>query len=134
MACPDVLGGISAMYSAKILDHFHYPRNTGEIARPSVVVEVTNPVCGDVLKLWVVASGEMVVEAKFKAAGCVPAVACGSWVTEWIQGKPLKALRPVAPSAIEEALDGLPSASKHASALAAEALRQLLEKLVRQSL
>jgi NifU-like protein involved in Fe-S cluster formation len=118
------------MYSSKILDHFHHPRNVGEIAQPSATVEVTNPVCGDVLRLSAVVSGEVIVEVKFKVAGCVPAVACGSWVAESLQGKSLSSLRPILPSDIETALDGLPPASKHAGILAAEALKQLVEKLV----
>jgi nitrogen fixation protein NifU and related proteins len=119
------------MYSAKVLDHFHHPRNVGEIAHASATVEITNPVCGDVLRLSAVVSGDMLVEAKFKAAGCVPAVACASWLVESLQGKSFNALRPVSASEIEMALDGLPPASKHASVLAAEALKQLLDKLVK---
>jgi nitrogen fixation protein NifU and related proteins len=118
------------MYSAKVLDHFHHPRNVGDIARPSATVEVTNPVCGDVLRLSAVVCGETIVEAKFKVAGCVPAVACSSWVTESLQGKSFNSLRPILPADIESALDGLPPSSKHASILAAEALKQLVEKLM----
>jgi len=117
------------MYSVKVLDHFHHPRHVGEIAPPSAVVEVTNPVCGDVMKLWAVVRDGKVADVKFKVAGCVPAMACGSWLTEAILGKPLGALRSLTADQIELGLDGLPPASKHASALAAEALRKLLEGL-----
>lgn len=119
------------MYSARILDHFHHPRNVGEISNPTASVEVTNPVCGDVLRISAVVSSGAVVEAKFKVSGCVPAVACGSWVTASILKQPVRALQPITASEIEAALDGLPSASKHASMLAAEALKRLLEELVR---
>jgi nitrogen fixation NifU-like protein len=119
------------MYSAKMLDHFHHPRNVGAIEQPSATVEVTNPVCGDVLRLSVAVSGETIVEAKFKVAGCVPAVACASWITESLQGKTLNLLRPILPSEIEAALDGLPPASRHASLLAAEAVKQLTDKLTK---
>jgi nitrogen fixation protein NifU and related proteins len=119
------------MYSAKVLDHFHHPRNVGEVVEASATVVVTNPVCGDVLKLSAAVSGENIVEAKFKAAGCVPAVACASWVAASIQDKPLNSLQPVLSSEIEAALDGLPPASKHASELAALALKQLVEKLMK---
>ncbi len=117
------------MYSAKVLDHFHHPRYAGELEQPTVTVEVTNPVCGDVLKVWLLLCGDRVSSATFKVAGCVPAIACGSWLVEWIQEKPVAELRPVSASQIEEALDGLPPASRHASALAAEALNQILSKL-----
>ena len=115
------------MYSEKVLDHFHNPRNVGEITRPTAVVEVTNPVCGDVLKLWVVVENGDITEAKFKAAGCVPAVACASWLAEWLAGKPLADLPHLTPDQIEAALDGLPLPSRHAALLASDALRRLAE-------
>jgi nitrogen fixation NifU-like protein len=117
------------MYSAKILDHFHHPRHVGEIERPTAVIEAANPICGDTLKLWVVQEGSRIAESQFKAQGCVPAIACGSWLAEWIRGKTTSELRPLSPEEIEEALDGLPPASRHAAVLAAECLRGLLEKL-----
>lgn len=116
------------MYSQKVLDHFHHPRHVGEIEDAHVVVEVTNPVCGDVMKLWIVVREAKVAQAKFKTAGCVPAVACGSWLTETMLGKPLQDLRSLTAEQIEAGLDGLPPASKHASQLAADALRRALEK------
>ncbi|MGH9430443.1 MAG: iron-sulfur cluster assembly scaffold protein, partial [Terriglobia bacterium] len=65
------------MYSAKLLDHFHHPRHAGELPQAAVVVDAQNPVCGDVLKLWVLVKNETIQDATFKAAGCVPAIACG---------------------------------------------------------
>jgi nitrogen fixation NifU-like protein len=117
------------MYTDKVLDHFHRPRNVGEIPQASAVVEVTNPVCGDVMKLWVVVREARVAEVKFKAAGCVPAVACGSWLTEAMLGKPVADLPALTPEQIEAGLDGLPPASQHAGVLAADALKRLLEKI-----
>ena len=63
------------MYSAKLLDHFHNPRHAGEIENATAVIEVSNPACGDVMKLWVVVRDGRIAEVKFKVAGCVPAVA-----------------------------------------------------------
>ncbi len=117
------------MYSKKVLDHFQHPRNVGEIANPSAVVEMTNPVCGDLLKLWAVVVDGRISEVKFKTAGCVPAVACASWLTEMMQGKRLAELKAITAYQIEAALDGLPSASHHASVLASDALKRLLENL-----
>ena len=117
------------MYSAKVLDHFHHPRNVGEIENATAVVEATNPVCGDVMKLWVVVHDGKIADVKFKVAGCVPAVACGSWVTTALIGKLLTELDGVSPDVIEKALEGLPPASRHAAVLAAEALKRVLEKL-----
>ena len=117
------------MYSEKVLEHFHHPRNVGEIENATAVVEVTNPVCGDLMKLWVVTRDGKIADVKFKTAGCVPAVACGSWLTETMMGKSLDELQAVTAQQIEDALGGLPTASHHAAVLAADALKLLLIKL-----
>jgi nitrogen fixation NifU-like protein len=117
------------MYSEKVLDHFHNPRHAGELDDATAVVEATNPVCGDVMKLWVVVRDGRIADARFKVAGCVPAVACGSWLTEWILGKPLAGLSLLTAEQIQTALDGLPLASAHAAVLASGILKQLLAEL-----
>jgi nitrogen fixation protein NifU and related proteins len=117
------------MYSEKVLDHFHHPRNVGEIAEATAAIEATNPVCGDLLKLWVLVLDGQVAEVKFKVEGCIPAVACASWLTERMAGGSPAELAALTPAQIEAALDGLPSASRHASVLAADALRQVLQAL-----
>jgi NifU-like protein involved in Fe-S cluster formation len=109
------------MYSERVLDHFHRPRNVGEIADATAV-----------MKLWVVLREGKVSEAKFKIAGCVPSVACGSWLTEAMIGKPLVDLATITPRQIEAALGGLPPASKHAAVLAADALQRLLGKVPKE--
>ena len=117
------------MYSEQVLDHFHHPRNVGEIEPPAIVVETVNPACGDLMKLWAVVRDSVIFDAKFKVAGCVPAVACGSWLTERIKGKPLAELTGLTPEQIDAGLGGLPAASKHAAVLASDALKQLLKSL-----
>lgn len=117
------------MYSPTVLEHFHNPRNVGEIENATAVVEMTNPVCGDLMKLWVVVCEGKVVEVKFKTQGCIPAVACGSWLTEMMKGKPLTELAEITPAQIETALGGLPSASRHASRLAADTLQRFLQQV-----
>jgi NifU-like protein involved in Fe-S cluster formation len=119
------------MYSDQVLDHFHRPRNVGEIPEATMAVETTNPACGDLMKLWAVVREGVIVDVKFKVAGCVPAIACGSWLTERIKGKPLTELSGLTPDHMDAALGGLPAASKHAAALASEALQQLLARLPR---
>ena len=89
------------MYSERVLDHFHNPRHAGELDDATAVIEVTNPACGDVMKLWVVVRDGQVADARFKVEGCVPAVACGSWLTEWILGKPLADFRLSSPSRLQ---------------------------------
>lgn len=118
------------MYSEKVLDHFHQPRNVGEIEGATTVVSASNPVCGDLLKLWVVEREGRIEDVKFKVQGCVPAVACVSWLTEQIKGKHLAELKSLTPAEIEAGLDGLPPASKHASVLAADGLKRVLHELI----
>ncbi len=117
------------MYSAILLDHFHNPRNVGEISQATVVVEASNPVCGDLLKLWVVVREGKIEEVKFKVAGCVPSVACASWLTEAILGKGVNELDLMTADQIIAGVDGLPPASRHAAALAIDALKTLLGKV-----
>ncbi len=117
------------MYSDKILDHFHHPRHVGEIEHPAAVIESVNPVCGDTLKLWVEIKDGRITQATFKAQGCVPAMACGSWLADWLTGKNVQELPALSAEAIEADLGGLPVASRHAATLAAECFRRLVEKI-----
>jgi nitrogen fixation protein NifU and related proteins len=118
-----------AVYSDAVLDHFNHPRNVGEIADATVMVEASNPVCGDLMKLWAVVHAGRIEAVKFKAAGCVPSVACGSWLTETILTKSTGELARITPEQVEMGLGGLPPASHHAAVLAVDALQQLLDKI-----
>lgn len=113
----------------RLLDHFQHPRNAGEVAGAGVVVEVSNPVCGDILKLWLRAEGDRIAQAGFKCRGCVASMACGSALTELISGKTLDAARQIGAREVEEAVGALETASKHASVLAVDALAAALAKL-----
>jgi nitrogen fixation NifU-like protein len=117
------------MYSETLLEHFHHPRNVGEIAEATAVVEASNPVCGDLMKLWAVVRDGRIVDVKFKVAGCVPAVACGSWMTEKILGRRLDEAAALTADQITAGLDGLPPASRHAAALAIDTLGCLLAQV-----
>ena len=119
------------MYSNEVLDHFHNPRNVGELDEPTVVADASNPVCGDAMRLWILAPAGKVVDASFKVQGCVPAVACGSWLTEAIKGTPVAELEAISAEQIEAGLGGLPTASRHASELAVATLREALKQLSR---
>lgn len=113
-------------YSSQVLDHFHHPRNVGEIAVADVVAEGSNPVCGDILKLWAVVRNGRLEAVSFKVQGCVPSVACASWLTEAVRGKLLTEISSITPEQIVEGLGGLPAASHHAAVLASEVLKKLL--------
>ena len=120
---------LSAMYSAAVLDHFKNPRNAGEVVDATAVAEVTNPVCGDILRLSVRVADGRVTEARFKAQGCVTAIACSSWLAEWMQNKTLDELRQLTAQQVSDALGGLPPATAHGSQLACDALEALLREM-----
>jgi len=117
------------MYSPAVLDHFKNPRNVGELANATAVVEVSNPACGDILQLSVRVEGDRIVAAEFRARGCVTAVACGSTLTETLIGRSVAEARGISPMTISQALGGLPPATFHGSQLACDALEAVLTKI-----
>jgi nitrogen fixation protein NifU and related proteins len=117
------------MYSAQILDHFQNPRGVGDLENANVSVEVQNPACGDVLRLSLRIEEERIVESRYRAKGCVPAIACGSKLVELISGRLLADAKALTRQQIAEELGGLPQASQHASALAVDALQAALKRI-----
>jgi nitrogen fixation NifU-like protein len=116
------------MYSAQLLDHFQNPRNVGEIADADAAAEIENPACGDVLRLTLKTSAGRIVEAKFKAKGCVAAIACGSAITELVVGKTMSEAQSLGREDVIAAVGGLPQASTHAAQLVLDALAAALAK------
>jgi nitrogen fixation NifU-like protein len=114
------------MHSERLLDHFRNPRNAGELLPPAVRVDVTNPACGDILRLSVRFEGGHVAEARFQTRGCTASIAAASALTEWMAGKSPTELKTLTPTAIEEAVGGLEPASKHAAVLCVDAVKMLL--------
>ena len=117
------------MYSAQLLDHFQNPRNAGEVSDPDAAAQVENPACGDVLKLTLKVIDGHIAEARFRAKGCVPAMACASALTALLQGRTIAEARQLRREAIVEAVGGLPKASTHASHLAMDTLAAALKQL-----
>ena len=115
------------MYSERLLDHFQNPRNVGQLDPPAVTVEVSNPVCGDILRLSVRFEGEAAAEARYKTRGCTASIAAGSALTEWITGKTRNDLAQITAAAIEDAVGGLAAESKHAAILCVEGVRAVLK-------
>lgn len=113
------------MFNDKILGHFREPHNAGELADASHAAEVTNPVCGDVLRLTIRIDNGAITAARFKAQGCVPAIAAASAMTDMLVGKTLTEARKIAPAQIAAVLDGLPPASGHAVELCCDAIASL---------
>jgi nitrogen fixation NifU-like protein len=117
------------MFSEIVLDHFKNPRNAGELPSATASVEVSNPVCGDVLRLAARVEDGRIVEARFLCRGCTTAIACASFLTEHLQGHTLAVVRSIAPEFLSGALGGLPSATFHGAQLAVDALKALLAEL-----
>lgn len=120
------------MYSGQLLDHFQNPRNAGDVARADAAAEITNPACGDVLRLTLRLDAGRIAEIRFKAQGCVASMACGSALTELALGKtPAEASRLKREDLIA-AVGGLPQASTHAAQLALDTLTAALRQLKSQ--
>lgn len=117
------------LFSEAVLEHFRNPRNSGELESATHRVEVTNPVCGDVLQLAARLGKGKIIEVRFLCRGCTTAIACASWVTERITGKTLADARSVDTEAISAGLGGLPEETRHGAILAADAVRALLRKI-----
>jgi len=117
------------MYSKELLTHFQNPRNAGELLAPTATAEVENPACGDVLQLSLKVDGAKITEARFRAKGCVAAIACGSLLTEMLQGLTAEQARVLKREELLSRLGGLPPESIHASHLAMDALSATLAKL-----
>jgi nitrogen fixation protein NifU and related proteins len=114
------------MYPERLLEHFQNPRNVGELAPPAVTVEVSNPACGDILRLSVRWEEGRVAEARYKVRGCTASIAAGSVLTEWMTGRSRTELATLTASMIDDAVGGLPPASQHAAALCVDGVKALL--------
>jgi nitrogen fixation NifU-like protein len=117
------------MYSAQLLDHFQNPRNAGEIADADATAEIENPACGDVLRLTLKVDSGRITRARFKAKGCVAAIACGSALTELVVGKTLSEAQNLRRENVIDAVGSLPQASTHAAQLALDALSATLNRI-----
>ena len=117
------------MYSPQVLDHFEHPRNTGQLPDASICVQVENPACGDVLELALRLEDGTITGARFRARGCVAAVACASKLTESVLGKTSAQASLLNRETLIESLGGLPEGSAHASHLALDALSAALKQL-----
>lgn len=116
------------MFSDAVLDHFRNPRNAGELPGATATVEVSNPVCGDILKLSARIVDGKIAEARFLCRGCTTAIACASMLTEELRGRTLAEVRAITAESLSQSLGGLPPATFHGAQLAAEAAIGLLEK------
>jgi nitrogen fixation NifU-like protein len=108
--------------SPELIEHFRNPRNVGELGAPAITVEVSNPVCGDILRLSVLVVEGVVKEARYKVRGCAASIGAGSALTELLVGREV---RLVTRDEVDQAVGGLSNESKHAARLCEDAVRAL---------
>jgi nitrogen fixation NifU-like protein len=119
-------------YSEKVMEHFRNPRNVGEIENPDGIGHVGNPVCGDIMELYIKVENDVIVDAKFKTFGCGAAIATSSMVTELVKGKSIDEALKISNRAVAEALGGLPPIKMHCSVLAEEALKSAIDDYLKK--
>lgn len=113
-------------YSKKVLKHFQQPRNLGRIKNPSGMGEVGNLACGDVMKLYIKMSEDIIEEIKFETYGCAAAIATSSVITDMVKGKTIGEALKLTNQDIIESLDGLPPVKIHCSLLSVDALSEAI--------
>ncbi len=114
-------------YSQKVMDHFMNPRNVGEIPDADGIGQVGNPVCGDIMKMYLKIKDNVITDVKFKTFGCGAAVATSSMATELILGKTLEEALEISNKTVAEALNGLPPIKMHCSNLAEQAIKAAID-------
>lgn len=113
------------MYSQRLLDHFQNPRNAGDLPHPAVTVEVSNPACGDILRLSARIENGRIAEVRYRVRGCTASIATGSALTEMLAGRTQADVAAISAQAVEEAVGGLIPESKHAAVLCVDGAKAL---------
>jgi NifU-like protein involved in Fe-S cluster formation len=111
------------VYSDILLDHFHHPRNVGELAGANAIGDSSNGTCGDLMRLFLNIREGKVTEAQFMTLGCAAAIATGSMLTEMIKGKTVESALAITNEEVAAALGGLPAEKIHCSVLAEQAMQ-----------
>jgi FeS cluster assembly scaffold protein NifU len=118
----------STQYSEKVLEHFRHPRNVGTLEGENVAVgRVGNPVCGDLMEMYIRVDNDTIKDIKFKTFGCGSAIATSSMITEMVKGKTLDEAMKVTRQDVADELEGLPPIKMHCSNLAADALHDAIK-------
>jgi nitrogen fixation NifU-like protein len=115
------------MYSEKVMDHFRNPRNMGRMEDADGIGKVGNPVCGDVMWIYIKVKNNRIVDVSFETFGCAAAIATSSMATELIKGKTVEEALEITNKAVAEALGGLPPIKLHCSLLAEEGIKAAIE-------
>ncbi len=111
------------MYNEKVFEHFRNPRNVGKIDDADGIGTVGNPVCGDLMTIYIKVKDDVIEDVKFQTFGCAAAIATSSMATELAKGKSLDEAIRITRHVVAEALGGLPKQKMHCSNLAADALK-----------
>lgn len=117
---------MSEAYSSKVMEHFAAPHNVGEIPDADGIGKVGNPVCGDIMNMYIKVENNIITDVKFKTFGCGAAIATSSMATDLIKGKTLEEALELTNAAVAEALGGLPKVKMHCSVLAEQAVRNAI--------
>lgn len=115
------------VYSDEVMQHFQNPHNMGEIPDADGVGKVGNPVCGDVMYIYIKVKDNRITDIKFKTFGCVAAVATSSMITDLAKGKTLEEAEAITNKDVSKALGNLPPVKEHCSNLAADGLKKAIE-------
>ena len=118
----------SEHYSATLIDHFEHPRNAGAMVGADAEAYVTNPVCGDSMRIFLRFASGRIAAASFLTSGCPAAIGTSSAATELVQGRTLDEAVALTREDFADAVGGLPKSKLHCSVLAAAAVRQAIEQ------
>lgn len=124
---------MSEQYSSKVMDYFRNPRNVGDMPDADGIGHVGNPICGDIMELYIKVKDGVITDAKFKTFGCGAAIATSSMVTEMVKGKKLDEALKVTNAAVAEALGGLPKIKMHCSVLAEDAMKAAVDDYLKKT-
>ena len=120
-------------YSTKVMEHFANPHNVGEIENADGIGKVGNPVCGDIMKMYIKVENNVITDVKFKTFGCGAAIATSSMATDLIKGRTIEEALKLTNDAVAEALGGLPKVKMHCSVLAEQAVRGAIDDYLRKT-
>ncbi len=120
------------MYSKKVIEHFQNPRNAGALEDADAVGEAGNPVCGDVMNIYIKVEDGVITDIGWKTMGCAAAIATSSMITELAKGRTLKEALKITRNDVADALDGLPPIKMHCSNLAADGLRAAIGEYLKE--
>lgn len=120
------------MYTEKVMEHFKNPRNMGEIPDADGVGTVGNPVCGDLMTMYIKVKDNRIQDIKFQTFGCGAAIATSSITTEMAKGKTLEEAMKITRNSVADSLGGLPSVKMHCSNLASDALHAAIEDYLKR--